>query len=817
MTAARWGEVKAALAAVLEAAPSERATVLDRLGDADLRRAVESLLALESRADALLDSAGAPGRALLAEKLPPAAIGPYRVLCEIGRGGMGVVYLGERVDGEFHKRVAIKVVTSAVRHSDLERRFRRERDILAQLEHPGIARLLDGGATADGQPYFIMEYVEGLPLLRYCEEHRLDIRARLALFLDVCDAVAYAHGRLIVHRDLKPGNVLVDSSGRARLLDFGLARIADPAGADVTQTGIPAMTPAYASPEQIRGEPDTVTSDVYSLGVILFEMLSGRRPYRDCSTLPELARAIAEDEPVRLTDAVAPELRRGVSGDLETIAAKALAKDPRDRYATVSDVAADLRRHLGGHPVLARPATLRYRAGKLLRRHRVAVPATAGALLLILLSAGAAFWEARRADRRFQQVRALAHSVMYELHDAIERIPGSTSARELLVRRALEYLEALRREAGRNSEIAREVALGYERVAMVQGFISESNLGNARAALESFRRANDILAALTARSPSDDGLLRDRLRVANELAASYDSNGQFDDAATLGRRNLADAEAALRRSPDNPAWADAVAAALGQLADTLTDNQKYADAIPLRERALQRFRSAAAGWNAPEESRRGLAVAEKRLGALYGVTRRYEECRAAYQRALAIDESRLALHPSDPRAQLDLSYDYSDLGWVESRLHQWAPSLEHYRRTIELRRAVAVADPANQRAAAGLASATDKLGVTLHKAGDLARSLHELERSVALYQALVRPGGDWETVRNLAEVRVDLAETLTDLGGPAMRARAAAEFAEARRLYVTLRDRGALPKSFYPHIDELAARERQLRFTLAGQ
>jgi eukaryotic-like serine/threonine-protein kinase len=808
MTPARWRDVKPILAEVLEAGDAERPALLERLcgSDAELRRSVEQLLALEAAASEALNSAVAPGRALRADTPAPESIGPYRLAGEIGRGGMGVVYLAERDDGEYRKRVAIKLITGAMRHAGLERRFRRERQILAQLEHPGIARLLDGGATAEGQPYFVMEHVEGLPLLQYCETAGLDVAAKLALFVEICDAVAYAHGRVVVHRDLKPGNILITPEGRSKLLDFGLARALQE-DVDAAETAAPAMTPAYASPEQIRGEPDTVAGDVYSLGVILYEMLAGQRPYRDARTLAQLARAIEEEAPVPLAQAAPAPVRKRLAGDLETIVAKALDKDPRRRYASAADFAADVRRHLDGRPVLARPATLRYRAGKLLRRHRVAIPAAAVSLALIVGFAAAAVWEARRAQRRFEQVRGLAHSVLFELHDAIERLPGSTAARELLVRRALEYLENLARESGRNAAVAREVALGYERVAIVQGYLGDSNLGKVAAALESFRKADEMLGRLAARDSSRE-LLRDRLRVANELAASYSSNARFEEARAVLRRNLSAYEELRRREPADPAWSEGLAAAEGNLADTFTDEQRYSEAVPWREKALANMREAAARPGARAEVSRALAIAEKRLGALYGVQKRYEDCRREYQAARAIDEQRLASSPHDPRTMLDLSYDYSDLGWVEGRLQRWPEALAAYRRTLALREEVAAADPRDQRAALSLASATDKLGVTLHKAGALAASTGALDRAASLYRRLVDGGvNDWATVRNLAEVHVDLAETRADAGD---RARAAAEYREARRLYTGLRDRGVLPASYVKEIGELEAAERKL-------
>ena len=847
MTGERWSQVKAVLSSVLESDPAGRAVLLGELcgGDAELRASVEALVALETRAGDLLNTGVAPGAALRTVEAAPEAIGPYRVLREIGRGGMGAVYLGARADGEYQKQVAIKLITSGWRDAGLERRFRRERQILAQLDHPGIARLLDGGSTADGQPYFVMEYIEGLGLLEYCARYELDVKQRLTLFLAVCNAVGYAHQRLIVHRDLKPGNILVTAEplagrhcasgaaagtnrpgspvkrlhgeGTPRLLDFGLARVLerDAAGEEATQ-GIPLMTPAYTSPEQVRGEPDAVAGDVYSLGVILYELLAGRRPYElKTGSLLEMARTICEQEPAPLSQGAIGPLARQLAGDLENIAAKALAKDARRRYPSVGELAADLRRHLEGRPVHARTSTFGYRMGKALQRHRVAIPAAMLAAVLILGFAGTTWWEARRAERRFQQVRSLAASVMFELHDSIQRLPGSITARELLVRRALEYLERLSREAGDRPDLQLDVALGYARIAEVQGFMGESNLGRLQASLASYRKAKAILDRLVRRTPGDASLRHDYNEVANHLAGQLSVTGDLEGAKEVTRKNVAFAEASVQANPGNATALADLSATLAELADVYSNQQQYAEAIPLRQRVEQLTANLVGMRPESDETRRSLALAKKRLGALYGVMKRYEECRAEYEQAREIDERRAAASPLDNRVALDLSYDYSDLGWVAARMQHYPEALAAHRRALALRTAAAQADPKDRRAATAMASSTRRIGTLLHKMGDLPGSLEMLQRAAALQEELVkRAASDWQAVRDLADVHIDIAETLADMQNPA---RAIAEFDRGRAIYGELSARGVLGPADARFVREVEAEEAKVRLVVPSR
>ncbi len=423
----RWSELDALFAAALDRPPEERPAFLDAAcADRELRQAVERLLAADLAARTFLEHPA--GEALGDDTPPPVGdlrFGPYRLEKVISRGGMGTVYLATRDDGHFDRRVAIKLLHGNWRHPEARQRFGAERQILARLEHANIARLYDGGESAGGVPYLVMELVEGLPIDTYCDRHRLSIDERLRLFRRLCDAVAHAHQNLLVHRDIKPANVLVTEDGQPKLLDFGIAKqLAGPgprADAGQTRTQARPMTPGYASPEQVQGEAITTASDVYSLGVLLYGLLCGRAPYRLTSDLPhELEMAILGQEPERPSQALARaageedgaasaeeiaaarrsgrrELARRLAGDLDTIVAKALRKEPGRRYNSVAELDADLERHLKALPVAARPDTLRYRSAKFLRRHRLGVGLAGVAVALIVALVASLFRQRENA------------------------------------------------------------------------------------------------------------------------------------------------------------------------------------------------------------------------------------------------------------------------------------------------------------------------------------------------------------------------------------------------------------------------------------
>ena len=451
VNAERWRIATAIFHAALERPPDRRPSFLAEAcrEDQSLRANVEALLAGDERANAAGDPLAVdPARALFpdvptldvatqtradSEAAPATAMegrrfGAYRILHEIGSGGMGSVYLADRVDDTFHKRVAIKIVRPGFADAEIPGRFRQEREILAALDHPTIARLIDGGSTEEGVPYFVMDYADGEPIDMWCDRHKADVTRRLELFRAVCSGVQHAHDHLVLHRDLKPANIFVTADGGVKLLDFGIAKLlardAVPGTSADTVTGMRVMTPRYASPEQVRGEPLSVTSDVYALGVVLYELLTGHWPYRTQGRLlHEVTRAICEEEPtvpstvIDQVDDAAPDtetmhpltpelisavregapvrLRRRLEGDLDTILLKALAKDPIRRYSSVAQFSEDVRRHLEGMPVAAREDSYWYRASKFVRRHPVGIAAAILVTIAQQLSYMTTVWELR--------------------------------------------------------------------------------------------------------------------------------------------------------------------------------------------------------------------------------------------------------------------------------------------------------------------------------------------------------------------------------------------------------------------------------------
>ncbi|HEY4212636.1 MAG TPA: protein kinase [Steroidobacteraceae bacterium] len=528
MSPERWEQVSKVFDELLVMDANARAARLDVVcrDDPQLRAEVSSLLSAHEQAQSrFLESPAIDQSAALHAELSRSGqkVGGYRLVREIGRGGMGEVYLATRADGEYTKEVAIKLVRSGPGAVLLLERFRNERQILASLDHPNIARLLDGGTTDDGVPFLAMELVTGVPIDQFCDRQPLDTPARLALFREVCAAVQYAHRHLVVHRDIKPGNILVTPDGTPKLLDFGIARILAPTGAGSPEavTVLHAMTPEYASPEQIRGGPLSTSTDVYSLGVVLYRLLSGHSPYERQSENPHaLAQAICNTDPPRPS-----QLRPRLHSDLDAIVLKAIRKEPEERYSLVAQLAEDVQRHLSGQPVTAAKGSWRYRAGKFIGRHRAGVAAAllvvvvvSAAIVAVVREAQVAQHEAAAANaqralvqKRFDDVREFSNSLIFDVHDAIQKLPGATPVRQLLLNRAVQYLDAVAADAAGSPDLQRELGWAFQRLAVVQGNPAEANLGDEQASLRSDRKA---LALFEAVAKMRRGDVVDQLNVA---------------------------------------------------------------------------------------------------------------------------------------------------------------------------------------------------------------------------------------------------------------------------------------------------------------
>jgi serine/threonine protein kinase/predicted negative regulator of RcsB-dependent stress response len=795
----RRKQVKHLFQAALELDPGRRAGFLEEAcgEDITLREEVEALISLREgvesfnktvtihdRADTFSEDTTAElglGRTSLlggsgysAEQLNHSFIGNYRIIREIGHGGMGAVYLAARADDEFQKQVAIKVLKRGMDTDFTIRRFRTERQILAALDHPNIARLLDGGTTPDGRPYFVMEYIEGRPLIEYCNGRNLSTRERLLLFRHVCSAVQYAHQNLVIHRDIKPGNILVTADSIPKLLDFGIAKLLNPElqaqPADHTATSMRLLTPQYASPEQVRGDAITTATDVYLLGVLLYELLTGQRPFHITSSAPhEIFKVICEQEPDRPSTAVTraarasdtkssnktvavarpsgkdldarvEKLRRQLSGDLDNIVLMAMRKEPERRYGSVSELSEDIRRHLEGRPVRARKDTFSYRTSKFVRRNRAAVTAAAFVLLILIAGIVATTWaamEARkeraRAEKRFNEVRLLANSFMFELHDAIENLSGSTPARELLVRRAVEYLDSLASESGDDQELQRELATAYQKVGDVQGNPYSPNLGDSDGALASYRKALEIRERIAQANPANVEDLRALSSSLSRVGDILWAKGDAPAALETYRKGLAiDEELASSSS----------------------------------EKAVRRNL-----WIAYRRT----AYAQAQVGDFAGAVETFNKSREIIEQLAAIE-------PNDPQVMRDVSANYTSLGEVVGEMGDLAGALEYFRKSLDIDRRLAEADPANAKARDEVGVSFANVGEALKRMGDVDGALESYRKSLELFEATSKADPtNAQSSRNVAVESRNVGEMLErkrDIPGALSSYRRALEISE---------------------------------------
>ncbi len=776
----RWLQARAIFEDALDLEPQKRSSFIERAsdGDEELRREVVSLLeALEKDGDFMETPVtcltGISPEAWMSDSAVGKRFGNYRAIATLAQGGMSTVYLGERADREYVQRVCIKLIRPGFESEIIVRRFVSERQILARLEHPNIARLLDGGRTEEGLPYFVMEYVDGVRLDEYCDSQGLDVPERLKLFCKICEAVHFAHQNLVIHRDIKPGNILVDAAGEPKLLDFGIAKLLAPDAPGLppesTLTLLRAMTPQYASPEQVRGGVISTASDVYSLGVLLYELLAGHRPYQASGLTPETVRAVCEEDPQKPSVAVGREgavslqgdatltpriialgrgcttgkLRRALAGDLDNIVLKAMRKEPERRYASAEQLAEDIRRHLQGLPVRAQEDTLQYRVAKFAGRNKAGLAAAGLVVLTLALGVAATAWQAAIAQRRFNEVRALARSNITELHDAIAPLPGSTAARKLLVSRALQYLDGLAKEAWDDASLQRELASAYQQVGDIQGNRYNANLGDTVGALQSYRRAVTIRERLA--QDSNDSAIR------LELAAGYERLG--DVFGATGKTDLA--EAYYRKALDirkgaRPGVGVEEGARAEFYRDLASGYYRLGDLLiganpPSAAAVYREGLRAALVLSRPEiadaKTRRVVMIGHNKLGRAL-IENDATAALATYREALSMAKRLWAEKPGDRQARRDLMLAHLRVGDALGNpriLNQgnWTGALAHYRRSLDTALTAVVEDRTDSRALGDLGDIHERVGDVLIRLGDPIGALENYAAGLAGRQKLL--------------------------------------------------------------------------------
>jgi hypothetical protein len=727
-TPERWRRIEEVFQSAVDQPLDERDAFLDRAcaGDPELRDEIASLLRSDAVAGGFPENLIRGEAGLFAGVPAPLArrFGPYRIVSELGQGGMGAVYLAVRDDDEYRQQVAVKLLQRGLETPEAVARFRDERQILAALEHPGIVRLLDGGSTAEGLPYIVMERVEGVPITDHCQGGRLPVRDRLLLFRQVCAAVQYAHQRLVIHRDIKPGNILVGADGTPKLLDFGIAKLLDPdhpRGRQAqTRTGLHRLTPEYGSPEQARGEPVTTATDVYSLGAVLYELLTGARPHRfEGESVVHMVHAICEVEPPRPSLAAPPARRRALRGDLDNVVMKALQKEPGRRYASAEQLSEDLRRHLDGQPVAARAGTWAYRAGKFVRRQRGVV--AAAALLVLTLATGTmvSLQQARRAQRHFTDVRQLANSLLFEVDERIEGLEGSTAARELIVTRALQYLDGLTQEADDDPALSRELAAAYLKIGQIQGSSRRPSLGRPRDGIQSHRKAESILGRLAASGQDDASVRWLRARALYGLGDLYRAERQLGPA----RESLTEASRLVQSIPRTADF-DHEVVVTGYLALFAVEDETGSPAAmaEVARNALAAATEMARSRDSPE-ARYWIGIAHEMAGHAQARSADPEAAVHAYDQARAIFAALVAEHPAQAAYRRELALSYARLAGHLSGTGEtsvWEPSLrdpraaaEMMRQAVRLRESHRERDPNDQRAAVETANTVAHLAAIL--------------------------------------------------------------------------------------------------------
>ncbi len=793
----------------------------------ELRGDIERLIAADDAAGNFLESSPfdesiADFNQIRARSYINQKIGAYKIEREIGAGGMGTVFLAVRDLGEISQQVAVKIVHQGAYSNEILRRFLIERKILAALEHSGIARLIDAGQTVEGLPFLVMEYVDGVPLDEFCRSENCSIDERLRLFRQICAAVAYAHRRLIIHRDLKPSNILVTKDGDVKLLDFGIAKLLSPTDSDAPQTVtlMNLLTPAYAAPEQIRGDSVTTAIDVYSLGVILYELLTGVRPFSfGSANYQEIVRVICETEPPMPSSVISQQLSvisktnqdaqhsetnnqrlktkdqnhkpnpkskiqnpKSLRGDLDNIILKALRKDAERRYQTVEQFGDDLERYQKGLPVSARADTFSYRAAKFFERNKLAVVSFTVIILLlvggILTTTQQAVRAARQqkiAEQRFAQVREIANNVIFKYHDSIANLQGSTEIRQMLVADATKYLDNLTQDAETDENLQNELALAYSKLADVQGKPFYANTGDTAGASENYEKSIRLLEKL---SQSKDAAVSSQ--AEEELITTYHSLSaldsrmyKFDEAIAIQHKAFDLAQTHL--APDSQDLKSRLTAARARLwlGDANAEAGNFTEAVQIYRQFADSAEEIYQTAPNDKDSETVLAVAHDRLGRgflLRGeelartdfppaqIAGIYRESSVDLEKALELFKKVADEYPDNQKYRRNVLVAQSNYGQALRCAGDSERSLELLQKTLDERAKNIESDNGNRQLKADYAEGLHQLALTLSNQKKSAQAIEKFESSISIIKQLIA-----EDTANL-EFRRTFLDIINDYG-----------------------------------------------------
>jgi serine/threonine protein kinase len=721
----RWSLIEEIFQHAAERPESERSEYIKQAcgDDAELRAEIESLLASD-RAGQTIQSVIADNIRRLEEASNSSEdgrrVGAYRLLREIDSGGMGAVYLGVRSDDQYFQIVAVKMIRKGMESPSLIQRFRAERQILATLKHPNVGAILDGGEMDDGRPYIVMEYVEGEPITQASENGGLSIRQRIELFRSVCSAVHYAHQKLVIHRDIKPSNVLVTPECMVKLIDFGISKPLAPeimyGEMPKTESSQRLMTPDYASPEQIFGKDLTTVSDIYSLGVLLFELLTGSRPY----TFRDLLAAAAErnlwEQEARKPSSVAglsTQAKRELTGDLDRIVVMAMDPDPARRYQSAQHLEEDLVRYLQGKPIAARKATVAYRFRKFVQRHRTAAIMACATVVVVLCAIWFDSWQSRRAARRVNQIESLTNSTISDMTERLQNSSASVETQAALFHSELQYLDQLRQSSGDDPRVLLQLSKAYRRVGNLEGSPFVANLGNFDNAMASFQKALETALLAHEQSPGEESTTA-VIEAYHQFGQSEVFAGELKKARGHYEQCLALAGPFLREKPNDPLRRQLLAAAYAGLGYVLLSNLEADKAVQNHRAALQALGNTPTGNEAND---RILTVLYARLGDALNEVGSNAEAINIYEKTIPVAEDLVRKSPSYQNKHLVWVLYNNIVGFLAGTETLNAGEAEkaqvYARKALEIEEELAASDAKNAQARSDLAYSYADMGDSL--------------------------------------------------------------------------------------------------------